>query len=85
MLTHVSDRPLSVLRCPDGNGKQTFFQKHVSAGLPSSVHTVSIANKKTGKREEFLTLNSAEQGRDPKRFPKPTALAVTDRKAIQRR
>ncbi len=60
MLPHVSDRPLSVLRCPDGIGKQAFFQKHVSAGLPNGVHTVSIPNKKTGKREEFLTLNSAE-------------------------
>jgi len=60
MLPHVSDRPLSVLRCPDGIGKQAFFQKHVSAGLPNGVHTVSIVNKKTGKHEDFLTLNSAE-------------------------
>jgi bifunctional non-homologous end joining protein LigD len=60
MLPHVADRPLSVLRCPDGIGGQAFFQKHVSAGLPNGVHTVSIANKKTGKHEDFLTLNSAE-------------------------
>lgn len=60
MLPHIADRPLSVLRCPDGIGKQGFFQKHPSAGLPNGVHTVSIANKKTGKREEYLTLNSAE-------------------------
>jgi bifunctional non-homologous end joining protein LigD len=60
MLPHISDRPLSVLRCPDGIGKQGFFQKHPSAGLPGGVHTVSIANKKTGKREEFLTLSSTE-------------------------
>ena len=60
MLPHVSDRPLSVLRCPDGIGKQAFFQKHLSAGLPNGVHAVSISNKKTGKHEEFLTLNSAE-------------------------
>ncbi|HKF49378.1 MAG TPA: DNA ligase D [Terracidiphilus sp.] len=60
MLPHVADRPLSVLRCPDGIGKQMFFQKHIAAGLPNGVHTVSIANKKTGKKEEFLTLDSAE-------------------------
>jgi bifunctional non-homologous end joining protein LigD len=60
MLPHVADRPLSILRCPDGIGKQAFFQKHISSGLPAGVHTVSIANKKTGKREEFPTLNSAE-------------------------
>ena len=60
MLPHVSNRPLSVLRCPDGIGRQSFFQKHVSAGLPNGVHTVSIANRKTGKHEDFLTLNTAE-------------------------
>jgi bifunctional non-homologous end joining protein LigD len=60
MLPHVADRPLSVLRCPDGIGKQKFFQKHINAGLPNGVHTVSVPNKKTGKNEEFLTINSAE-------------------------
>jgi bifunctional non-homologous end joining protein LigD len=60
MLPHIADRPLSVLRCPDGIGKQAFFQKHVSAGLPIGVRTVSIVNRKSGKSEEFLTLNSAE-------------------------
>jgi bifunctional non-homologous end joining protein LigD len=49
-----------VLRCPDGIGKQSFFQKHVSGRLPNGVHTVSILNRKTGKHEDFLTLNSAE-------------------------
>jgi bifunctional non-homologous end joining protein LigD len=60
ILPHIAGRPLSVLRCPDGIGGQAFFQKHASAGMPNGVHSVSIANKKTGKREEFLTLNSAE-------------------------
>jgi bifunctional non-homologous end joining protein LigD len=60
MLPHIADRPVSILRCPNGIGKQSFFQKHISSGLPTGVLTVSIANRKTGKREEFLTLNSAE-------------------------
>ena len=60
MLPQIADRPLSVLRCPDGVGKQAFFQKHVVGSLPSGVKTVSIPNKKTGKTEEFLTLNSAD-------------------------
>lgn len=60
MLPHVADRPLSVLRCPDGIGKQAFFQKHVSSGLPGGVRIISIANRKTGKSEEFLTLDSSE-------------------------
>jgi bifunctional non-homologous end joining protein LigD len=60
MLPQIADRPLSILRCPDGVGKQCFFQKHVSSGLPAGVRTVSIPNRKTGKKEEFLTINSAD-------------------------
>lgn len=60
MLPHVGDRPLSVVRCPDGIGKQHFFQKRIAAGLPAGVHLVPIANRKTGKAEEFLTINSVE-------------------------
>lgn len=60
MLPLVADRPLSVVRCPEGSGKPCFFQKHVGMGVPEAVKTVSIPNRKTGKREDFLTVNSAE-------------------------
>jgi bifunctional non-homologous end joining protein LigD len=60
MLPHVADRPLSVVRCPEGTGQQCFFQKHIGMGMPKGVASVSIPNRKTGKKEEFLTLNSAE-------------------------
>jgi bifunctional non-homologous end joining protein LigD len=60
MLAHVADRPLSVVRCPEGSGKPCFYQKHVGLGLPKGVNSISIPNRKTGKKEEFLTLNTAE-------------------------
>jgi bifunctional non-homologous end joining protein LigD len=60
MLPHISERPLSVVRCPAGTGKPCFFQKHVGSGLPNGVESVSVPNRKTGKREEFLTLDSAD-------------------------
>jgi bifunctional non-homologous end joining protein LigD len=59
MLPHVADRPLSVVRCPEGTGRQCFFQKHIGMGMPDGVKSVSIPNRKTGKKEEYLTLNSA--------------------------
>jgi bifunctional non-homologous end joining protein LigD len=60
MLPHIADRPLSVVRCPEGSGKPCFYQKHVGLGIPKGVESIAIANRKTGKKEEFLTLNSAE-------------------------
>lgn len=60
MLPHVADRPLSIVRCPDGIGGQIFFQKHIGMGMPEGVKSVPVPNRKTGKREEFLTVDSAE-------------------------
>lgn len=60
LLPQIADRPLSVVRCPDGVGNSCFFQKHVSSGLPAGVSTVSIPNRKTGKSEDFLTVNTVE-------------------------
>ncbi|HEX4283709.1 MAG TPA: DNA ligase D [Terracidiphilus sp.] len=60
MLPHVADRPLSIVRCPDGIGGQSFFQKHIGMGMPEGVKSVSVPNRKTGKKEEYLTLDSAE-------------------------
>jgi bifunctional non-homologous end joining protein LigD len=60
LLPHITDRPLSVVRCPDGSSKPCFFQKHVGLGMPAGVKTVSIRSPKTGKREDFLTVDSKE-------------------------
>lgn len=60
LLPHIADRPLSVVRCPDGIGKPCFFQKHVSSSLPAGVGNVSIPNRKTGKPDEFLTVKTVE-------------------------
>jgi bifunctional non-homologous end joining protein LigD len=60
MLPHVADRPLSVVRCPEGIGKPCFFQKHVGLGLPKGVDSIPVTNRKTGKKEDFLTLSTPE-------------------------
>ncbi|MGA8728421.1 MAG: DNA ligase D [Terracidiphilus sp.] len=60
MLPHVADRPLSVVRCPDGIGKQCFFQKHVGMGLSKGVNSVAITDPKTGGKEDYLTVNTVE-------------------------
>jgi bifunctional non-homologous end joining protein LigD len=60
MLPHIAGRPLSLVRCPDGVGKTSFFQKHVNQTLPSQVESVDIVDKKTGKSEPYITLSTAE-------------------------
>lgn len=45
MLEHVEDRPLSLLRCPDGIEEECFFQKHAGKGFPEDIRTVPIKEK----------------------------------------
>jgi len=60
MLPHIADRPLSVVRCPEGSGKPCFFQKHIGMGVPKGITNVPVPNKKNGSVEQYLTLNSVE-------------------------
>ena len=60
MLPHIADRPLSLVRCPDGSTKPCFYQKHVTPMLPKGVGTVMIPDKKSGKPEPYITLDSRE-------------------------
>ena len=42
MLPHVSRRPLTLVRCPEGRAKECFYQKHVAARFPEAVLRVPI-------------------------------------------
>ena len=57
MLPHVADRPLSLVRCPDGVGPACFFQKHAGAGLPEAITEHRIGS---GKNDAVLTISSGE-------------------------
>lgn len=46
MAPQVVDRPLSLVRCPDGTAGQCFFQKHASAGLTEKNLRTVIDSKK---------------------------------------
>jgi bifunctional non-homologous end joining protein LigD len=60
MLPHIADRPLSVVRCPEGSGKPCFFQKHIGMGVPEGISNVPVPNKKNDSVEQYLTFNSVE-------------------------
>lgn len=56
MLPHVTGRPLTLVRCPDGMDKQCFFQKHASQGLPDVIRRVQIREQKGSGT--YLTIDS---------------------------
>ena len=58
MLPHVVERPLMLVRCPEGAGQQCFHQKHPSRGMPKAVQTVSVPQKKG--HEDNLMIRDVE-------------------------
>jgi bifunctional non-homologous end joining protein LigD len=57
MLPHVADRPLTLVRCPEGNGKSCFFQKHANAQLPPGVRAIPIRERQ--KEARYMAVSKA--------------------------
>jgi bifunctional non-homologous end joining protein LigD len=57
-LPEVANRPLSVIRCPDGTAKQCFFQKHHTPGL-ERVDLVRL-KEEGGNNANYLVANTPE-------------------------
>ncbi len=60
LLPYIAERPLSVVRCPEGSGKPCFFQKHIGMGVPKGVESVSVPNKKEKGAEDYLTVSTRD-------------------------
>ena len=59
MLPYVENRPLSLLRCPQGRAKYCFFQKHDTGGFPDAMKSLLITEKDGGKEDYFYIDNLA--------------------------
>jgi bifunctional non-homologous end joining protein LigD len=57
MLPWLRDRPLTVVRAPDGVGKKTYFQKAVSSYAPSWIRTVEIPAPSAGRDVAYPICN----------------------------
>lgn len=55
MLELAGDRPVSLLRCPDGRDGDCFFQKHAGKGFPDDVGTIDI-EESSGKTEPYMVI-----------------------------
>ena len=53
MLPQISDRPLSLVRCPQGRDGKCFFQKHDQGGFPAAMKTMAITEA-SGERARYF-------------------------------
>jgi bifunctional non-homologous end joining protein LigD len=53
MLPWAANRPLTLVRCPQGRGKKCFFQKHDAGSFGDQVLKVPITEK-NGSKEDYL-------------------------------
>ena len=58
MLPHLADRPLTMIRMPDGINKQRFFQKHWEQERPDFVETITVFSGTKDERHEYLLCNN---------------------------
>ncbi|MGC4244017.1 MAG: DNA ligase D [Herbaspirillum sp.] len=42
ILPELKQRPLSLVRCPDGHAGKCFFQKHTGQGMPDAIETIEV-------------------------------------------
>ncbi|MET0308250.1 MAG: DNA ligase D [Sphingomonas sp.] len=58
-LPWLANRPISLVRCPQGRAKQCFFQKHDAGSFGDHVHHVDI-REKDGSTEPYLYVDDAD-------------------------
>ena len=55
MLPHVAGRPISLVRCPAGEGKKCFFQRHSGEGKAKAIRDIDIDVK--GDSRAYITID----------------------------
>lgn len=59
-LPHLRDRPLTLVRCPEGISKPCFFQKHAKDAIPETVGRVVVPEKSgDDKADPYMLLDSS--------------------------
>lgn len=56
ILPHVSGRPLTLLRCPEGHRKQCFYQRHVEKNVPGEIRRLRL--RENGSMKQWLVIDS---------------------------
>src|SRR5204862_84540 len=54
MLTHLADRPLTMIRMPEGIAGERFYQKHWDPELPPFARKITIFSEHKDERHDYL-------------------------------
>jgi bifunctional non-homologous end joining protein LigD len=55
ILPHLADRPIVLVRCPEGLEKQCFYQKHPAVGTPGNLRHIPIREEE--KTEQYFLVD----------------------------
>jgi bifunctional non-homologous end joining protein LigD len=58
MLPHLADRPLTMIRMPEGIGGERFFQKHWEQHRPAFVETITVFSETKEGKHDYLLCNN---------------------------
>jgi bifunctional non-homologous end joining protein LigD len=58
IMPYVANRPLSMVRCPEGTGKPCFFQRHIARGQSAYLHDTGIEVK--GRHETYMMIRDVK-------------------------
>ncbi len=58
ILTHLADRPLTMIRMPEGIAGERFFQKHWEQARPDFVESVTVFSTSKEDRHDYLLCNN---------------------------
>ena len=58
MLPHLRDRPLTMIRMPEGIAGERFFQKHWEQAMPHFVETVNVFSEHKDEKHGYILANN---------------------------
>jgi bifunctional non-homologous end joining protein LigD len=58
MLPHLADRPLTMIRMPDGINGQRFYQKHWAQERPEFAETITVFSEHKDESHDYLLCNN---------------------------
>jgi bifunctional non-homologous end joining protein LigD len=58
ILPHLENRPLTMIRMPEGINGERFFQKHWDAAMPDFVPTVSVFSDHKDEKHRYILANN---------------------------